>query len=112
MRATFDREIALTQAGGSESLLAELAGVFRRECPALLAQLRDAIENGDAASVRRIAHTLKGSAGVFGAEPVVEAALRLEQMGKAEQLGDAPEALARLQVEADRLMEALAAEAE
>ena len=42
--------------------------------------MRAAFASGTAAVVRRIAHTLSGTIGIFGAAEVVEAAHRLEQM--------------------------------
>ena len=45
----------------------------------------------------RAAHSLKGSVANFGASAAVAAALRLEQMGRAQQLVEAPEALRALE---------------
>ena len=47
-------------------LIGELYAVFRDTGPADVAALRDAMSRGDAASVRRTAHRLKGALGHFG----------------------------------------------
>lgn len=110
MSEIYDRQMALEQAGGSAALLAELIEVFAKETPALLAQLREAIDQGDAAEVQRIAHTIKGSARVFGAEAVATVAERLEAMGREAELNEADEAMKALDVQAERLLTALSAE--
>jgi HPt (histidine-containing phosphotransfer) domain-containing protein len=57
--------------------------------------------------LRRAAHTLKGSAHVFGAAAAAEAAHRLEEIGREEAFADAGEALALLDDEVARLLPAL-----
>src|SRR5215210_1078759 len=52
---------------GDQELLAELVGLFLEDMPPQLEALREAIEGGDASSVQRVAHTLKGSCGNMGA---------------------------------------------
>ena len=93
---------------GDWQLLHDAAEVFRASCPRLLAQLREAILSGDAEAVERAAHTIKGSAGNFGGHACVEAALRLEIMGRTRDLRNAADACADLESEIERLMPALA----
>lgn len=68
----------------------------------------DEIEQGvarqDYVTLHRAAHTLKGSASIFGAKPVVEASDRLAEMGKNETTAGAEDALRYLQDELDRLL--------
>ncbi len=52
--------------------------------------------NGDCAGLRCSAHTLKGSASNFRAQATVQAAFRLECMGREEELGGVEQALERL----------------
>ena len=82
----FDQEAALGRVGGDLDLLKEIAGVFLDDCPRSLAELREAAERGDCASVERAAHTLKGASANFGAARLVSAALRIEKMGHARTL--------------------------
>jgi HPt (histidine-containing phosphotransfer) domain-containing protein len=105
--APFDRAEALERTGGSVEILEELAGVFTEQAPLLLAQIRQAITEGNAPELRRAAHTLKGSAAVFAAGPVVEAALRLETRGREERLEGAEADAAGLEAELERLVSAL-----
>jgi signal transduction histidine kinase/CheY-like chemotaxis protein len=98
---------ALERIGGSEETLRDLAGVFLAESPRMMAEIRAAIDAEDASVLRRTAHTLKGSAALFAAEPTVSTALRLERMGESADLAEAEEAWVRLQAEVARLNEAL-----
>jgi HPt (histidine-containing phosphotransfer) domain-containing protein len=52
---------------------------------------------GDSHTVERSAHGLKGAVANFGAEAVVTAALKLEQMGRAKNLDGFPAALEALE---------------
>jgi two-component system sensor histidine kinase/response regulator len=105
--AVFDRTAALALLGGDEDLFTDLAALFRAEGPRLLGELRAALLAGDAAGVRRNAHSLKGSAGYLGGAGVGSAAFRLEVLGEAGNLAAAPDALRALEMELDRLLVAL-----
>ncbi|HEV3343107.1 MAG TPA: PAS domain S-box protein [Pirellulales bacterium] len=107
--STVDWAAALERLQGDRALLEELIGVIRQEAPQLLAAVREAVERGDAAALRLSAHTLKGSLGNFAAARAVEAAKRLEMMGKQGDLSDAAQALAVLESELDRFLPELVA---
>jgi PAS domain S-box-containing protein len=92
----FDLKGLLERLDQDRDLLAELAELFLSEAPALLEAVRAAVARGDAQAVDRAAHKLKGSVGNFGASETQEAALALELMGRAGDLGGAPAALDRL----------------
>jgi two-component system sensor histidine kinase/response regulator len=79
---TIDWEAAISGLGGDESLLREVIAVFLDECPKLLKELRAAVEGQDAARARLVAHTLKGSIMLFGADEIVAAAHKLESWGQ------------------------------
>lgn len=98
----------LARFDGDTELIQEAAELFRQSYPKLLSELRDAVQHGDGATVERTAHTLKGSVGNFGGAAPIEVALRLEQMGRAQNLQDALEACDELEYEIERLMPALA----
>ena len=100
-------ETALERVGGKEDMLRDLAERFFEECPRLIQQLREHIASENGAELRRVAHTLKGSAHVFGAEGAAAAAFRLEEMGQAGVFAGAVEALALLEVQVGRLVPAL-----
>ena len=112
----FEWDAALENVGGDEAMLSELAEMFFAECPKLMQQIREYIAGADGPELRRAAHTLKGSAHVFGAEEVAEAAHRLEEIGRegfdgelsrTEAFADAEEALVLLEDEVARLLPAL-----
>jgi HPt (histidine-containing phosphotransfer) domain-containing protein len=104
-----DPSAALARVGGDAKLLGELVALFRQAYPGWLAEIRAAIANQNAAALKRAAHTLKGSAGTFGAHSTFEAAARLEELGRSGDLTGAAEACAALAAILERLDHALAA---
>ncbi len=104
---SFEWDAALERVGGDEAMLRDLAEMFFAECPKLIQQIHEHIASEDGPELRRAAHTLKGSAHVFGAAAVAEAAHRLEEIGREEAFADAEEALALLEDEVARLLPAL-----
>lgn len=57
--------------GNEAELLDHLIRFFWEEYTHMLAEIRQAIDTSEAGLLRRAAHTLKGSAALFGAQPVV-----------------------------------------
>jgi signal transduction histidine kinase/CheY-like chemotaxis protein len=107
-RPVFDREAVLKRVGGSVKLLQEIVGLFLGECPRLLREVREAVDRGDAARLQRAAHTLKGTVSNFMAPAVVDAAVRLESMGRSGQLAGSEDVCRTLEGEVGRLERALA----
>ena len=101
--AVVDWATALDRLQGDRGLLEEIVDVFREECPRLMAQARQAIAGGDAAQLRLAAHTLKGALVNFAAQDAVEAARRLEMLGKQGALAEAPQAFSELERQLERL---------
>ncbi|MEO8051121.1 MAG: Hpt domain-containing protein [Acidobacteriota bacterium] len=93
----FDRQVALSRVGGDTQLLREIAELFIKECPRAFAAIQEAVENGDAAKLESAAHALKGSVANFGAKDAVEAAFRLEQMGRSKKMSEAVDTLHALE---------------
>jgi HPt (histidine-containing phosphotransfer) domain-containing protein len=86
-----------------------LAGfIVMGEYPRTMAEIDAAINGRDASKLNRAAHSLKGSAGNFGARPAIETVLRLEMMGINENLSGGREEFAFLAEEMERLKQALA----
>ena len=102
-----DWQEAIARVGGSEATLRDVAELFLAEAPKMMQEIRAAIDGGAHADLRRTAHTLKGSAAVFVAQPAVDAALRLEKLGEAGELEGVEEAWAKLEAEVERLVPAL-----
>ena len=63
--------------------LPTLISVFIDDLPSYIRSIKDAVGVGDSGAVADIAHTIKGSAGNFGAKRLVHAAKELETMGRA-----------------------------
>ena len=95
---------------GDAELVADLAGMFIGDAESRLAALREAVESGDAGSVERAAHTLKGSSGNMGATRMAAVCAELEEAGASRDLGRVPELLDRLEEEFGRVRPALEAE--
>lgn len=107
--SVFDRAAALDRVGGDLELLVELAGMFMEDCPQLLAEIENAVRNGDSDALRQSAHTLKGAVGNFSAQGVYDAAYALEQIGRSGDLNDAAGAYKVLKQELERLQPLLGA---
>lgn len=107
-RPFFDRARALHYVSGSEQLLMEIAAVFLEHTPKVLAEIRVAITSRDSKTLERAAHTLKGSASIFGADAATAVAQELENLGRAGRVDDAKAICATLESEVARLSYALA----
>jgi len=73
----------LTTLGGEFANLVQLIDSFLDEAPKLLSDLKQFVESGDAAGMRRVAHTLKSNGTDFGAARFAQLCQELEQLGKA-----------------------------
>jgi CheY-like chemotaxis protein len=104
----FDFEAATNRIPGGIGAVKELAHVLLEECPKLMVEIHNSLSEKDATRLQRSAHTLKASAAVFEAKPVVTAAEKLERLGREGNLGDAEHGLATLEMEVARLCEAMA----
>ena len=94
----FDRSVALSRVGGDVELLKEIAMLFLDDYPKVLSELHEAFESGDAKRVERTAHGLKGSVSNFGARPAVDAAVQLENLGRAQKLAEVEQVLHTLEL--------------
>jgi CheY-like chemotaxis protein len=72
----------LAVVGGEFDYLVELIDSFLEEAPQLLAELQQFVAGGDAAGVRRVAHSLKSNGTDFGATTFSDLCKELEMMGK------------------------------
>jgi HPt (histidine-containing phosphotransfer) domain-containing protein len=84
-----DVEGTLSRFGGDRDLFAELAGFLLDDLPTLFSNLRHAVANEDAASVRGTAHALKGLVAGCGGVRATHIAQTIENAG---QQGDIPQA--------------------
>ena len=90
-KATFEE---LKQMSGAE-FINELIDAFLDDAPHMIQNMRAALDNHDAESFRRNAHSLKSNAYTFGATELGALARELEVMGKENNLevGDRMEIL-------------------
>jgi signal transduction histidine kinase/DNA-binding NarL/FixJ family response regulator len=101
------RSLDRTMAPG---LLAELMEAFYRQAPERITALRAAVERGDAATLNRLAHGLKGAGGTVGARGLAVLCAELERADCAKDAAGALQLVAAIQREFDRVLEALRAE--
>ena len=92
-----DLQGALVRVDGDMEVVRELAGIFLEGYPRLLAEMREALDQGDAPALRRGAHLMRGSLGNLMADEALAAATRLQKMGAAGDLSRAPATLASLE---------------
>jgi CheY-like chemotaxis protein/nitrogen-specific signal transduction histidine kinase/HPt (histidine-containing phosphotransfer) domain-containing protein len=59
-----------------------VAAIFLRSLERRIAELEQAIQQHDAEAINKVAHTMKGSSGQFGAEELAHLCMLVENMGK------------------------------
>jgi PAS domain S-box-containing protein len=97
----------LRETVGGDEALEDVMGTFLEDTENILAALRDDIESGRAAEVRRHAHSLKSSAASFGASRLSDLSRALEDMGKNERLDGASSLVDQMAEEFDRVRDVL-----
>jgi PAS domain S-box-containing protein len=95
--------------GGDLTFLAELIDTFFEEAPQLLAQMQQALEQGDAGLLRRAAHSLKSNSAGFGAMALSSLCRELEEMGKSGSVEGAGEKVAEAEKKYEPVRAALEA---
>lgn len=104
-RPVFDMDHAREITDGDMEFLKELIEIFRDDCPERLGVISSAIKEKDFKALDEAAHALKGSAGNLGLTRVYELALKLEKMGKGEDISGADETFKELEEELERFRE-------
>lgn len=107
LSACADLDALLASVRGDDEVVRELVAMFHEDTPGQLAEIRQAAACRDGVRLAAVAHTLKGTAGVFHAAAAREAAFRLERIGLDPAWDGAPAAVAALEAEIGRLAEAL-----
>jgi len=85
------------------TLLEEMINLYLDSSPRLLAEIESGIQRGDAATVQRAAHALKGALQNLSAGPSARSVLELETMGRSGDLQLAERTICELKSELDRL---------
>lgn len=104
----FDLDEAVKQCFGKYNLFQEMVEFHFCDTGPVLAQMRTALRNGDAAEMGNAAHRLNGTLGALGAASATDAARLVEQMGTCGQLTGAAEAIQQLEEQLAILHRALA----
>jgi two-component system, sensor histidine kinase and response regulator len=95
-----------------ENLLPELVCIFQSESTKGLDELKHALAARDCDVAARIAHTLKGTAGTFGAGRMQDMAARIDKAARAGQADEAAAIYDAFRSECERVSRYLAAELE
>jgi CheY-like chemotaxis protein len=103
----FDLSKVLSSLDGDTALFEEIANLFLSVAADNIAKLREGVAKGDPSAVEEATHTLKGSAGQFGAERALNAVHRLELIGKNGTWAEAETAQLDLEREIKALEEAM-----
>ena len=103
----FDRKGLVDRVQGKPDLLKRVVELFYEELPAMLGDIRSAIDRRDPIGLTRASHTLKGSVGNFGASDVLASVVALEVMGYKSDLSEAETIYAELDRGLRRLEKAL-----
>ena len=93
----FDGPALDRRTGFDTALRLDVITMFLEDCPGYLSLIRASMTHGDAAGLRRAAHTLKGAAAYVSGSRVADAAARLEAFGRDGCLDEAVDGLAALE---------------
>jgi len=89
----------VVQMAGDEELAREVVAVFLQEGPPMIEQMEQAISQANAALLKRMAHTFKGSCGYFAMERPYELSWQLEKLGTSGDFAAAAPCLQELRAE-------------
>jgi signal transduction histidine kinase/DNA-binding response OmpR family regulator len=92
-----DEQSLLDGVGGNPQILRKLVTIFLKDSARMIAAIRKAVRDRDAAAVASTAHALKGASGNFGPNSTFETARELEHIGKSGRMDEAPATLTRLE---------------
>jgi HPt (histidine-containing phosphotransfer) domain-containing protein len=97
----------LARIGGDAQLLRRMIRTFLRDTPKRVNAIAAALRRNNAEELASLAHALKGSVSLFGAEPARKLAQDLQELGRAGDLSAAPTLLNSLLEEIANLLENL-----
>jgi signal transduction histidine kinase/CheY-like chemotaxis protein/HPt (histidine-containing phosphotransfer) domain-containing protein len=106
-RQKMDFARLLASVDGDEKLLKRMISTFLRDTPKRLAELATALRKKSAADVATLAHALKGSISIFGAEAARNYSQELQEHARDGDLATARQLLAPLNEEIANLLENL-----
>ena len=98
-----DFDSALDRFSGDRRFMMEMFKEYKDHLGGRIDEIHAALDDRDANRLCRLAHNLKGVSLNFSAGPLAAVALKLEDLGRREDLTDAPALVAQLDAEAQRL---------
>jgi signal transduction histidine kinase/CheY-like chemotaxis protein len=101
--SSWNPRAALERVGGDPALLRETMQLLLADLPSLTDKLRAAVEAGDAKTLERLAHKLKGGIGLFEAQQATALARALEEAGRSGACTNARQLFDQLESELHRL---------
>jgi HPt (histidine-containing phosphotransfer) domain-containing protein len=102
-RAILDRSTLMSIVGGNRELIAELVDLYWQSLPKQMANIRGALDEGNADQCQYWAHALKGMSLNLSARQTADIALEMELMGKGGDLSAGEALWQRLSAAVDRL---------
>ncbi|MBD2168288.1 response regulator [Calothrix membranacea FACHB-236] len=93
-------------AGDDDSFVAEIIDCYLEDSPHILEQIREAVTQGDAPTIHRLAHSWKSSSAYLGARNLTELCREIEAIALSE-ISHLPERLYQLETEFERVKAAL-----
>jgi two-component system, sensor histidine kinase and response regulator len=103
----WDMARTLDQLDGDATLLREVIEIFLNQAPKHLSALRLAVDQGIAATVESVAHSLKGELGYLGQPDVSKKAQEIEEMGRSHNLERAASLLPQFEADITTLCTAM-----
>ena len=95
--------MALVISSGDRQFMMEMFKEYKDHLRGRIDEIYAALDDHDANRLCRLAHNLKGISLNFSAGPLAAVALKLEELGRREDLTDAPALVAQLDAETQRL---------
>jgi len=106
-QSPWDRDAALKVVNGDGELLDDIIQIFLTDAPGILAALRQAVSDRDAARIASVSHKLIGSLGCLGLSHASEQARTVEDLGRSGAIDAAAEAAAAFEAEMTAIMSAM-----
>ena len=103
----YNKSLLLENFNNDTDLICELCSIYLENHTKTLENIKISIGNNDAKKLEYFAHTLRGSAANFFANPTINTAEKLEKMGNQNNLTQAQETFEALILEAKKLEAAL-----
>ena len=101
--AVFDHDGLMNRLMGDDQLARKVLMAFLTDVPYQIAALAKAVNDADAATARRTAHSIKGAAACAGGQALRDAARRAEELGEAGDLASVGALLPELQRQLEKL---------